>query len=274
MLPVNDNLDIQMEKNMKMKKAVATGLVMMALGGCSTLTSVDNAGQPEGELVWPKVATDITFDNDRGTYGDMDRIGLIRNGATRDDIYQLIGRPQFSEGFHVREWDYVFYFYDDGGNEQVCQYKILFDDDLVARQFYWKPAYENVGYSCPPQQNVTLSADALFRFDGGSSADLLAKGRTELDKLANTLTDTSIQSVNIYGYTDRLGSDAYNQKLSQQRAETVKFYLVNHGVNGQMISAVGKGEADPVKMCSDEANRDDLIACLQPNRRVEIEINR
>ncbi|MBV7433550.1 OmpA family protein [Cardiobacteriaceae bacterium TAE3-ERU3] len=258
---------------MKMKIA-AIGLAMIALGGCSTLTSVDSAGQPEGELVWPEVGRAITLDNDRGTYGDMNRISLIRSGATRDDIYQLIGRPQFGEGFRVREWDYVFYFHNKDGAEQTCQYKILFDNNLIAREFYWKPAFEDADYSCPPQQNVTLSADALFRFDGGSMADLLSKGRAELEMLANTLTDKSIQSVNIYGYTDRLGSDAYNQKLSQQRAETVKAYLVNHGVNASLISAVGKGEADPVKVCSDQGSRDELIACLQPNRRVEVEINR
>ncbi len=80
-----------------------------------------------------------------------------------------------------------------------------------------------------------------------------------------------IASVTIVGYTDRIGSTAYNQKLSEQRANSVKEYLVAKGVSASRLNAVGKGEADPVVECKDTKKRPDLIKCLEPNRRVEIE---
>jgi OmpA-OmpF porin, OOP family len=85
---------------------------------------------------------------------------------------------------------------------------------------------------------------------------------------ANT---TDIPNVTIVGYTDRLGSKQYNQKLSEQRANSVKAYLVGKGVAGSRLTAVGKGESDPVVECRDAKKRPDLIKCLEPNRRVEIE---
>jgi OOP family OmpA-OmpF porin len=76
--------------------------------------------------------------------------------------------------------------------------------------------------------------------------------------------------VHVIGYTDRLGSDAYNQKLSEQRAATVRDYLISQGISADRIDAEGRGEADPVKTCKDR-NRTRLIACLAPNRRVVVE---
>ncbi|MDP3825856.1 MAG: OmpA family protein, partial [Polaromonas sp.] len=77
-------------------------------------------------------------------------------------------------------------------------------------------------------------------------------------------------NVTVTGYTDRLGSDAYNLKLSQQRAEAVRNYLTSKGVAANRLTAVGKGESNPVVTCNDR-KRTDLINCLAPNRRVEVE---
>jgi OOP family OmpA-OmpF porin len=74
----------------------------------------------------------------------------------------------------------------------------------------------------------------------------------------------------ITGYTDRLGSDKYNQKLSERRATAVKDYLVGKGVAANRLKAEGKGKANPVVQCNNK-KRADLIACLEPNRRVEVE---
>jgi OOP family OmpA-OmpF porin len=82
--------------------------------------------------------------------------------------------------------------------------------------------------------------------------------------------DPKIERVTITGHTDRLGTDSYNLKLSQRRAEAVKSYLVGKGVEARRLVAVGKGESSPVVQCNDK-DRQKLIDCLEPNRRVEVE---
>jgi OOP family OmpA-OmpF porin len=73
------------------------------------------------------------------------------------------------------------------------------------------------------------------------------------------------------GHADRIGGDAYNMKLSVRRAEGVKNYLVSKGIPANRIYTEGKGKRQPVKECKD-SNRKALIVCLQPNRRVEVEV--
>ncbi len=116
-------------------------------------------------------------------------------------------------------------------------------------------------------ERVTLSATELFAFDSAE----LRMPQTKLDQIAQTLSAGNFNgNITVSGHTDRLGSDAYNQKLSQRRADAVKNYLTSKGVGADRLSAVGKGESSPVVTCNDR-KRADLIACLAPNRRVEVE---
>jgi OOP family OmpA-OmpF porin len=120
----------------------------------------------------------------------------------------------------------------------------------------------------PVMKKYTLSASELFGFDSAK----LGPNQPKLDEVAATMNANSdIASVTIVGYTDRLGGKPYNQKLSEQRANSVKAYLESKGIAGNRLTAVGKGEADPVVECKDEKKRPALIKCLEPNRRVEIE---
>jgi outer membrane protein OmpA-like peptidoglycan-associated protein len=119
----------------------------------------------------------------------------------------------------------------------------------------------------PRFERYRLSAKELFAFD---SADLTAP-QPKLDEIAVALVrNPQLTGIMISGYTDRLGSDAYNLKLSQRRADAVKAYLVGKGVAANHLIAIGKGETNPVVQCRKIA-RAALIACLEPNRRVEIE---
>ncbi|MCM2327598.1 MAG: OmpA family protein [Lysobacter sp.] len=120
----------------------------------------------------------------------------------------------------------------------------------------------------PPRlERYTLSSTELFAFD--SSTLLLPQPK--LDEIASALSrNPQVGNVAVTGYTDRLGSDKYNVALSQRRAESVKAYIAGKGVDAGRLTAAGKGEQDPVVQCNDR-NRADLIRCLQPNRRVEVE---
>ena len=119
----------------------------------------------------------------------------------------------------------------------------------------------------PVFEKQTMSATELFAFD---SAKLKAP-QPKLDDIASLLqAHPEVANVQVTGYTDRLGSQAYNLKLSERRAASVKAYLVSKGIDASRLSTRGKGEADPVVQCS-EKNRTALIKCLEPNRRVDVE---
>ncbi|MDG5977785.1 OmpA/MotB [Hydrogenophaga taeniospiralis CCUG 15921] len=126
----------------------------------------------------------------------------------------------------------------------------------------------------PAPQRVSFSADTLFGFD---KATVRPEGKAELDRFSDQLGGTSYQSISVEGHTDRLGSTGYNQTLSDERAASVRNYLVNSGkVDPTRISAVGKSESQPVTApgdCTDRQSRAQLINCLQPDRRVEVEVN-
>ena len=125
----------------------------------------------------------------------------------------------------------------------------------------------------PVRRRVSFSAESLFTFD---KSDLRPEGKTALDAFANELAGTRFETITVEGHTDRLGSQAYNQALSQRRADAVKGYLVASGkVDAAKVSAVGKSESTPVTKPEDCKGRKasaKLIACLQPDRRVEIEV--
>jgi outer membrane protein OmpA-like peptidoglycan-associated protein len=125
----------------------------------------------------------------------------------------------------------------------------------------------------PTIEKITLNASALFRFDKRTQGDLLPQGKAEMDQLAQRINQVyaSVERIDLVGYTDRLGSAAYNAKLSKDRAETVKTYLQSKGVTAPMTTA-GRGPADPVVQCQGSKPTPQLTACLQPNRRVEITI--
>jgi len=118
-------------------------------------------------------------------------------------------------------------------------------------------------------QKITLDSKVLFDFD---KAVLRPEGKDAIDaQVVGKLSQiTKLEIVLVTGHTDRIGSDAYNQKLSERRADAVRDYLVSKGVPRDKIEAIGVGKKQPVVQC-DQKNFKELIACLQPNRRVEIQ---
>ncbi|MFO1219315.1 MAG: OmpA family protein [Burkholderiaceae bacterium] len=127
-----------------------------------------------------------------------------------------------------------------------------------------------------PQQvtteRVMLAAHALFRFDRGNRGDLLPEVLKPLDDLAARLGQAyaRVDRIVLTGYTDRLGNKAYNERLSLERANTVRAYLQAKGITAPMTTE-GKGPADPITTnCKGNVATPALTACLQPDRRVEL----
>ena len=123
----------------------------------------------------------------------------------------------------------------------------------------------------PAGEKITIAADALFDFD---KAVLRPEGKAKLDELASKAGQLNLEVILAVGHTDRLGGAAYNQKLSEKRAAAVKEYLVAKGIEANRVYTEGKGKSQPVTgdTCKGNKKTKALIDCLQPDRRVDIEL--
>ncbi|HXU41590.1 MAG TPA: OmpA family protein [Burkholderiales bacterium] len=126
----------------------------------------------------------------------------------------------------------------------------------------------------PVLERVSLSTDVLFDF---GKADLKDSGKEMLDELASRIQDANLEAIVATGHADRIGKEDANQKLSETRAQAVKDYL-EAKVATQNIEVAGKGESEPVtgaecdRMGAEQRKNRKLVECLQPDRRVEIEV--
>ena len=126
----------------------------------------------------------------------------------------------------------------------------------------------------PTLENVTLNVETLFAFD---EATLRPEAREKLDQIADRLGSYPVVTdVQISGYTDRIGAEEYNKSLSERRAQAVADYLSERasaagGASNMQVR--GEGEANPVVTCENTGSAEKLIECLQPNRRVEVNIS-
>ena len=154
---------------------------------------------------------------------------------------------------------------------EECDPDLVKKEPMAAKPMAAKPMAPAPVAPKPAAQKVTLAADALFDFD---KADLRAEGKSKLDKLASDIKGIKLEVIIAVGHADRFGSDAYNQKLSEKRAESVKAYLVSKGVEPNRVYTEGKGEKQPVTkpdQCKGAKSKK-TVDCLQPDRRVEIEV--
>lgn len=120
-------------------------------------------------------------------------------------------------------------------------------------------------------QKLNFSANALFDFD---KAVLKPEGKTMLDGVARRLNGALYEVIFVTGHTDRIGGQEYNRKLSERRAYAVSDYLVSRDIAANRVKAEGRGETQPVTRpgeCTGPVNSK-LVACLQPDRRVHIEV--
>jgi len=120
------------------------------------------------------------------------------------------------------------------------------------------------------QCNVTLLSDQTFSF-GRATLTKVAKQRIDQEIIGKLTNFCGNGVIIVTGYTDRIGSEKYNQKLSKQRAASVASYLKSKGIHNR-IDVIGAGEAEPVSSCSKKLSHKQLIDCLSPDRRVVIKI--
>ena len=136
------------------------------------------------------------------------------------------------------------------------------------------PAPAPAAAPTPPKRcdaAVTFQKDETFAFDR-YALTAAAKTRLDADVIGKLATCASVEAVVIEGHADRIGSQQYNQKLSERRADSVKAYLVGKGADRNKIETIGMGKTVPAKFCPDIKNRKELIACLAPNRRAIISV--
>lgn len=152
-------------------------------------------------------------------------------------------------------------FISNNGQSLVCE-------DLSKHEEFIAPPVEKT-------VTVDLSADTLFQFNGSSLNDLLPEGRQKILKVASQISSdfVSVRQIKLVGYTDRLGTEIYNKNLGQNRADTVRNLLVQKGVSENIISTSSMGKYKPITDgCFNIKQREELEACLQPDRRVTVEI--
>jgi OOP family OmpA-OmpF porin len=148
-------------------------------------------------------------------------------------------------------------------------------NELCWRDAFWTPATGIPGCDgvpvaqaprapapTPVAAKVVYNADTFFDFD---KSTLKPEGRQLLDQVAQQANGMNLETIIAVGHTDSIGTEAYNQKLSERRAASVKSYLVSKGVDANRIYTEGKGESQPIATNSTAAGR-------AQNRRVEIEI--
>lgn len=247
----------------------ALGAALLVSACTSTVSRGVQADGRVEELVWPGMEDSW---RDEALRLPSPNIAAVKIGLDRRNAFDLLDVPHFKEINGAREWNYILQRPEyTRENQAVCHLKLIYDNDDRISAIYWMPEDCASVYGGEPS-HFRLSADALFDFNASA---LRPGAESELDDLVAKIRKHGVDSaITVSGYTDRLGNSAYNRRLSQARADSVKGYLVAAGIEASRIRSEGLGSANPVSHCDSNLPRGELISCLQPDRRVEVSVGR
>jgi len=169
---------------------------------------------------------------------------------------------------------------DDSGTVTFAEEKRAAADKLVGEPTIHADEPEPKATPAAPQKpapaapkliTVNFETEPLFGFD---RFEIRGDQRAKLNELISGLSGTRYDSIAVVGHADRIGKTAYNQKLSERRASSVKAYLVKNGIPSAKIHTEGRGESESVTGDACKKTRGKaLISCLQPDRRVDISVS-
>ncbi len=275
------------------------GLMSLLIGLCASASATINGF--DASIKFPEQAKTVRF-LQANFYANESDLNNMQPGLNKDQVRLLIGNPPpYASMITAHTWDYIFKFRELDKASLICQYQVQFDDQKKVAGSYFDsqacvdhlhpplkvnanasaPLVTNAGDTAQPQPaavplpaslHLSIPTNMLFGFNQSELKDLPAAVKDTLRAFVDQLkaNDTLVDSIIVTGYSDRIGDDAYNLKLSTARAESVKGYFVLRGIDVAKVIAEGKGNSAPLVQCSD-TNKKKLVACLAPNRRVDIE---
>ncbi len=208
-----------------------------------------------------------------GSFVKAQKMAKVQPGTSQQQVITYLGMPYLKGQYPGGEaWEYHINLPITENDVIVCQYQVAFTDEKVSNLAWRRPQCESLYEKVPklPTEVFVTSADILFDF---SSANLSEQGKERINEVANALLNNYAQpQISITAHSDRIGTEDYNQILSELRAHAIAHHLVAAGVPAGQIQIEGRGKSEPLVQCPGNKITAELKDCLAPNRRAQVEV--